>query len=96
MSVAHGYWPPLVVWPTAKYLWTRVVSFHPYQLSWWNLHSSPIANMGGGGGYVDLKIFNNGGGGAEGHLKYLIVNVWVGHNGGVDLKMGVAGYSIPN
>ena len=34
-------------------------------------------------GYGDFKILNNGG------WKNLIINGWVRHNGGVDLKMGV-------
>ena len=33
-------------------------------------------------GYGDFKILNNGG------LKKSIINGWVSHNGGVDLKMG--------
>ena len=35
------------------------------------------------GGYRDFKKLNNGG------WKNLIINGWVRHNGGVDLKMGV-------
>ena len=43
-----------------------------------------ITVLNANGGYGGFKILNNGG------LKKLIINGWVRHNGGVDLKMGAS------
>ena len=41
------------------------------------------------GGYGDFEILNNGG------WKKFIINGWVRHNGGVDIKMGRGGNPFP-
>ena len=43
--------------------------------------NTPVAKRG----YGDFKVLNNGG------LKKLIINGWVRHNGGLDLKIGEEG-----